>query len=104
AIAPAFRGPPLQRPKMQPPCSISPSTSPQPANTSALTHRHQSDTPLIMARRLQITLSDLEYREIQKAALSRQMSVADWVRRALAAARRREPSADPGKKLEAIRL
>lgn len=56
-----------------------------------------------MAKRLQVILRDPEYREIQKAARSRHMSIAEWVRQALALARRREPSADVGKKLEIIR-
>jgi hypothetical protein len=48
-------------------------------------------------------LQDPEYREIQRAARSRQMSIAEWVRQALAHARRREPLGDVGKKLEIIR-
>ena len=56
-----------------------------------------------MAKRLQVILRDAEYREIQRAARSRQMSIAEWVRQALALARRREPLGDVGKKLEIIR-
>lgn len=56
-----------------------------------------------MAKRLQVILQDPEYREIQRAARSRQMSIAEWVRQALALARRREPVGDAGKKLEIIR-
>ncbi|MFZ0958439.1 MAG: hypothetical protein WAN60_19005 [Candidatus Sulfotelmatobacter sp.] len=48
-------------------------------------------------------LQDPEYREIQRAARSRQMSIAAWVRQALAWARRREPLGDVEKKLAAIR-
>ena len=48
-------------------------------------------------------MQDPEYREIQRAARSRQMSIAEWVRQALAHARRREPLGDVGKKLEIIR-
>ena len=48
-------------------------------------------------------MQDPEYREIQRAAHSRQMSIAEWVRQALAHARRREPLGDVGKKLEIIR-
>jgi hypothetical protein len=54
-----------------------------------------------MAKRLQVILPDLEYREIQRMARSRQMSIADWVRQALAVALRQER--DVGKKLEIIR-
>ena len=56
-----------------------------------------------MAKRLQVILQDPEYREIQRAARSRQMSIAEWVRQALAHARRREPLGDVEKKLAAIR-
>jgi len=56
-----------------------------------------------MAKRLQVILQDPEYREVQRAARSRQMSVAEWVRQALAFARRREPLGDVEKKLAAIR-
>ncbi|HUA00807.1 MAG TPA: hypothetical protein VMB02_10795 [Candidatus Aquilonibacter sp.] len=56
-----------------------------------------------MAKRLQVILQDSEYREIQRTARSRHMSIAAWVRQALDMARRREPSTDARKKLEAIR-
>jgi len=56
-----------------------------------------------MAKRLQVILRDPEYREIQKAARARQMTIAEWVRQALALARGRESSGDVGKKLEVIR-
>lgn len=56
-----------------------------------------------MAKRLQVILRDPEYREIQRMARSRHMSIAEWVRQALELARRREPLADIGKKLEVVR-
>ena len=56
-----------------------------------------------MAKRLQVILQDPEYREIQRAARSRRMSIAQWVRQALASAHQDEPATDVGKKLEAIR-
>ena len=56
-----------------------------------------------MAKRLQVILKDPEYREIQRVARSRHMSVAEWVRQALDLARRREPLGSAGKKLEIIR-
>jgi hypothetical protein len=56
-----------------------------------------------MAKRLQVILNDPEYREIKRAARSRQMSIAEWVRQALAHAHRREPVGRVGKKLEVIR-
>jgi hypothetical protein len=56
-----------------------------------------------MAKRLQVILQDPEYREIQRVARSRHMSIAEWVRQALELARRREPLGSIDKKLEAIR-
>jgi hypothetical protein len=56
-----------------------------------------------MAKRLQVILQDPEYREIQRAADAQQLSIAAWVRQALAAARRREPVGNVGKKLDAVR-
>jgi hypothetical protein len=56
-----------------------------------------------MAKRLQVILKDPEYREIQRVARSRHMSIAEWVRQALELARRREPVGSAGKKLEVIR-
>ena len=56
-----------------------------------------------MAKRLQVIVQDLEYRDIQRAARLRRMSIAEWVRQALVQARRSEPSREVGTKLEAIR-
>jgi hypothetical protein len=56
-----------------------------------------------MAKRLQVILQDPEYREIQRMARSRRMSLAEWVRQALDLARRRQPLGEVEKKLEAIR-
>ena len=56
-----------------------------------------------MAKRLQVILKEPEYREIQRMARSRHMSIAEWVRQALELARRREPIGDSGKKLAVIR-
>ena len=55
-----------------------------------------------MPKRLQVILQDPEYREIQRAARSRHMSLAEWVRQALASARRQEPTTSDGRKLEAV--
>ena len=57
-----------------------------------------------MAKRLQVILQDPEYREIQRAARSQHMSLAEWVRRALQLARRQEPDGSVSKKLEVVRL
>ncbi|HEY4660572.1 MAG TPA: hypothetical protein VIG91_03660 [Terriglobales bacterium] len=56
-----------------------------------------------MPKRLQVILQDPEYREIQRVARSRRMSIAEWVRQALAVARRQEPLGNLSQKLEAIR-
>ena len=56
-----------------------------------------------MAKRLQVILQDPEYREIQRAASAQRMTIAAWVRQALAMARRREPVGDSGKKLDIVR-
>jgi hypothetical protein len=56
-----------------------------------------------MPKRLQVILRDPEYREIKRAARSRRMSIAEWVRQALDQAHRREPVGKVGKKLEVIR-
>jgi hypothetical protein len=56
-----------------------------------------------MAKRLQVILQDPVYREIQRAANAQHLSIAAWVRQALAMARRREPVGDLGKKLGVVR-
>lgn len=56
-----------------------------------------------MAKRLQVIVQDREYRDIQRAARLRRMSVAEWVRQALVQARRSEPSREVASKLEVIR-
>lgn len=56
-----------------------------------------------MSKRLQVILRDSDYREIQRMARARRVSLAEWVRQALDLARRREPTNDAGKKLEAVR-
>jgi hypothetical protein len=56
-----------------------------------------------VAKRLQVILKDPDYREIQRAARSRHVSIAEWVRQALVLARRREPIGEVGIKLDVIR-
>ncbi len=56
-----------------------------------------------MSKRLQVLLDEKELREIQRAARGRRVTVAEWVRQALRAARRHEPLGDAGKKIEVIR-
>jgi hypothetical protein len=56
-----------------------------------------------VAKRLQVIVQDPEYRDIQRAARLRRMSIAEWVRQALVQARRSEPSRELASKLEVIR-
>ncbi len=56
-----------------------------------------------MTKRLQVLLQDRDYKDIQRMARSKNMSIAEWVRQALEAARRIQPGGDAGKKLDAIR-
>ena len=56
-----------------------------------------------MAKRLQVIVQDPEYRDIQRAARLRRVSVAEWVRQALVQARKNEPSREAASKLEIIR-
>jgi hypothetical protein len=56
-----------------------------------------------MSKRLQVVLDEEELREIRRAARRQRMTVSEWVRQALRAARRGEPSRDERMKLEVIR-
>ena len=56
-----------------------------------------------MTKRLQVLLDERELRDLKRAARARRMTVAEWVRQALRAARQREPLGDAAEKLDAIR-
>ena len=56
-----------------------------------------------MSKRLQVILDDEELLEIQRIAELKQMTVAEWVRQTLRAARKGESTGDPAHKLAAIR-
>ena len=56
-----------------------------------------------MSKRLQVLLEDSELREIQRLARRNRVTVAEWVRRALRAARSGEAAGDPFRKLETLR-
>lgn len=56
-----------------------------------------------MPKRLQVILEDADYREVQRAARARRMSIAEWVRQSLDAARRQQPEGSITKKLAALR-
>lgn len=56
-----------------------------------------------MSKRLQVVLDDKEMREIERAARRRDMTVSEWVRQSLRAARTAEPTFDATKKLQVVR-
>ena len=56
-----------------------------------------------MSKRLQVILQDPEYREYKRLARSRHLTLAAWVRQALAAARQQQPAGDVQSKFAAIR-
>lgn len=56
-----------------------------------------------MTKRLQVLFDDQEYAALQAVATSRGMTVAEWVRQTLAAARREVSTGDVDRKLAAIR-
>lgn len=56
-----------------------------------------------MTKRLQVLLDEPEWREVQRAARAERTTVAEWVRKALRAARKARSSADVDTRLTAIR-
>jgi hypothetical protein len=56
-----------------------------------------------MSQRLQVLLDEAEFAEIRRVARRHRMTVAEWVRQALRAARRDEPVEEPKRKLAAVR-
>jgi hypothetical protein len=52
---------------------------------------------------MQVLFDEPELREFQRIARARQMTVAEWVRQTLRAARRREPLGDASRKLDVVR-
>jgi hypothetical protein len=56
-----------------------------------------------MSTRLQVLMDDAELREIKKIAKRERMTVAEWVRRALADARRRSAVGGASRKFEVLR-
>jgi hypothetical protein len=56
-----------------------------------------------MSKRLQVLLDEEEFAQIRRIARSRRITVAEWVRQALRAARHQEPLGDTKKKLEVVR-
>ena len=56
-----------------------------------------------MSQRLQVLLEEEEFAEIRRIARRHRMTVAEWVRQSLRAARREEPAMEPKRKLAAVR-
>lgn len=56
-----------------------------------------------MSKRLQVLIDENELKEIQKLAREENITVADWVRRALKKAKQAQPKANPQSKLEVVR-
>lgn len=52
---------------------------------------------------MQVLFEEAELREIRRIARAHQVTVAEWVRQTLRAARRREPLGDAARKLDAVR-
>lgn len=56
-----------------------------------------------MSKRLQVLFEESELDEVRRVAERHHMTVAEWVRQALRAARRQEPEREAQEKLDAIR-
>lgn len=56
-----------------------------------------------MSKRLQVLLDERDFDELRAFAERDRVTVAEWVRRALGEAKRRQASGDPGRKIAAIR-
>jgi hypothetical protein len=56
-----------------------------------------------MSKRLQVLFDEAEYRQLQRLAQRKGVSVAEWVRHAIRAAAREQPAKNPDTKLEAVR-
>ena len=56
-----------------------------------------------MSKRLQVLVEDAEMRDLRRVARRNNVTVAEWVRRALRTARRSEPTRDADRKLAVIR-
>lgn len=56
-----------------------------------------------MSKRLQVLFDEKEFRDIQRIARQQQLTVAEWVRQILRAARRQVPMGDQRKKLAILR-
>jgi metal-responsive CopG/Arc/MetJ family transcriptional regulator len=57
-----------------------------------------------MSKRLQVVLEEAELEEIQRAADREEVTVSEWVRKALREARAKEPTRSRESKLQALRV
>jgi hypothetical protein len=69
----------------------------------SLTHLYEAIILIYMSKQLQVLLDEEEFDDIQDIARRNRMTVAEWVRQALRAARRREPRQAIEQKLDAVR-
>ena len=56
-----------------------------------------------MSKRLQVLLDEQEWREVRRVAKAQRVTVAEWVRQALRAARRQAPASEAAGKIGAVR-
>jgi len=56
-----------------------------------------------VSKRLQVVLDDAEYRELQRIARSRSVTLSEWARQTLREASRRAPTGQAERKLGAVR-
>jgi hypothetical protein len=56
-----------------------------------------------MSKRLQVVMSEAEWRAYQRIARQQGVALSEWVRQSLRAASRTETTGDPGRRLAAIR-
>ena len=68
-----------------------------------MTHRNESSSVTVMTKRLQVLFEDEELAELQRLASRSRMTMAEWVRRSLRAAREAESGSDMTQKLAAVR-
>jgi hypothetical protein len=70
---------------------------------SPFTFLLESNILMLMSQRLQVLLDETEFAEIRRIAQRHRLTVAEWVRQALRAARRDEPLTDSRRKLSVVR-
>jgi hypothetical protein len=71
--------------------------------TRRLTHRYEQITLPPMSKRMQVLISEKEFRLMKEIARRRGLTLAEWVRQTLRGACRQEPLGDPDVKLARVR-